>query len=136
MHSVVYPSHYYTKGEQMAVGSQLQDKIHEKGKYGRCGRTYMVSLCVSRSQQSYGTRSVCQHCTVGINVTRWMGRRCGPSHCGHATPTHASCGFVLLITIHEIVEKGKSFNTQRMLAHGIQATQATAIQTTEGCVRG
>ena len=29
-----------TKGKQMVVGSQLQDKIHEKGKYGRGGRTW------------------------------------------------------------------------------------------------
>ena len=62
----------------------------------------------------------------------------GSSHRGHTTTTHASYGFVLLRTIHAIVEKDKSFNTQRMLAHRIQATQTTAMQThtIEGCVRG
>ena len=42
------------------------------------------------------------------------------------TTTHASHGFVVWIAIHAMVVKDKSFYTQRMLAHGIQAPHTTA----------
>ena len=55
MASLVYPSHHYTKGEQMVAGRKLQDNIHEQGKYGRCGRTWSQRF-VSHFLRSRGPR--------------------------------------------------------------------------------
>ena len=134
----------------MVVGSQLQDKIHEKWKV-RAVRTYMVSvvrlpfqakLCNSQCVLTHGAHVETSVCTA-MSTARRLHQMDGSAvllrtsrTCDHHT--RISGCVLMLTTIHAMVERDNSFDTQRMLAHGIQAAQTMyAIQThpTEGCVR-
>ena len=128
--SRVYRSHGFTKVKRMVVGSQLQDKIHERkggadvhgvsGSYPVVSKAMQLAVC---ADPWCSRRDICTAMMSTARRVQSAMLLITSSSCDHHTRIY---GCVLMATtIYAMVEKDNSFDTQRMLAHGIQAAQTT-----------